>query len=130
MELISANRGQATPLDYAKSSGITGIFKQPVTGPVQITALGLVDDTICDTENHGGVDQAIYLYGTIDYAWWAGELGTPLAPGTFGENLTISELESANIAAFRSLAAWSIKNSSKSAITASIQRGSVLHLSS
>lgn len=98
MELISANRGQATPLDHAKSSGITGIFKQPVAGPVPITALGLVDDAICDTENHGGVDQAIYIYGTIDYAWWEGELGRALAPGTFGENLTIRDLESANIA--------------------------------
>jgi MOSC domain-containing protein YiiM len=98
MELISVNRGQATPLAHAKSTGVTGIFKQPVAGPVPITALGVPDDAICDTENHGGVDQAIYVYGTPDYAWWEQELGHPLAPGTFGENLTISELTSAEFA--------------------------------
>ncbi len=30
-----------------------------------------------------------------DYAWWTNEIGKELAPGTFGENLNISELESA-----------------------------------
>ena len=37
-----------------------------------------------------GPDQALYLYSAEDYAWWAGELGAPPAPGTFGENLTLS----------------------------------------
>jgi MOSC domain-containing protein YiiM len=57
--------------------------------------LGLRGDAICDTENHGGVDQAVYIYGAPDYAWWSQELGRELMPGTFGENLTISGLESA-----------------------------------
>jgi MOSC domain-containing protein YiiM len=30
-----------------------------------------------------------------DYEWWSSELGRTLGAGTFGENLTISELESA-----------------------------------
>jgi MOSC domain-containing protein YiiM len=46
-------------------------------------------------KHHGGPDQAIYIYGTTDYAWWTKEIGKELAPGTFGENLTISDLESA-----------------------------------
>ncbi|MEP7293778.1 MAG: MOSC domain-containing protein, partial [Chloroflexota bacterium] len=46
-------------------------------------------------KNHGGVDQAVYIFGTPDYDGWAQELGRELPPGTFGENLTISELESA-----------------------------------
>jgi MOSC domain-containing protein YiiM len=37
----------------------------------------------------------VYVYGTGDYAWWSNELERELAPGTFGENLTISKLESA-----------------------------------
>jgi MOSC domain-containing protein YiiM len=74
---------------------VTGIYKKPVDHPVQVTALGLVNDAICDTENHGGVDQAVYVYGSTDYDWWSAELGQPLSPGTFGENLTISNLESA-----------------------------------
>ncbi|HKJ38778.1 MAG TPA: MOSC domain-containing protein [Anaerolineales bacterium] len=63
--------------------------------PVEIKSLGIEEDTICDKKHHGGVDQAVYVYGGADYAWWSNELGKELAPGTFGDNLTISELESA-----------------------------------
>lgn len=98
MNLVSVNIGKAQAIQNAKSSGITGIFKQPVLAPVPILALGLAEDTICDTENHGGVDQAVYIYGTADYDWWAGELGRALAPGTFGENLTVEGLTSMDYA--------------------------------
>jgi MOSC domain-containing protein YiiM len=39
----------------------------------------------------------VYVYGTPDYAWWSETLGRELAPGTFGENLTVSGLESAGL---------------------------------
>lgn len=94
MELISVNIGQERAMKNAKASGKTGIYKLPVSEPVQITANGLPGDAICDVENHGGVDQAVYIFGAPDYAWWSEHLGYELAPGTFGENLTISELES------------------------------------
>jgi MOSC domain-containing protein YiiM len=68
-----------------------------VGGPVSITTLGLVDDFIGDARNHGGPDQAVYIYGSTDYDWWAGELGHPVEPGTFGDNLTIAGLESARL---------------------------------
>jgi MOSC domain-containing protein YiiM len=98
MQLISVNIGRARAIQYAKASGVTGIYKLPVGEPVKIGALGIADDAICDTENHGGVDQAIYVYGTADYVWWSAELGRELEPGTFGENLTISAMESAEYA--------------------------------
>jgi MOSC domain-containing protein YiiM len=97
MQVLSINVGTAEPMKNAKVYGKTGIYKRPVAGPVAITVNGLVDDAICDTENHGGVDQAVYIYGTPDYDWWSVELGQALAPGTFGENLTITELESAQL---------------------------------
>jgi MOSC domain-containing protein YiiM len=96
MQLISVNIGKAQPIQNAKSSGITGIFKQPVMERVPIASEGLFGDTICDTENHGGVDQAVYIYGVDDYDWWAQELRREMPPGTFGENLTISGLVSAD----------------------------------
>jgi MOSC domain-containing protein YiiM len=95
MLLTSVNLGQARKIEHAKPSGITGIFKQPVHTSVSITRNGLEGDTICDVKHHGGPDQAVYVYGGADYAWWAGELGYEVLPGSFGENLTISELESA-----------------------------------
>lgn len=95
MHVISVNVGRATIIENAKISGLTGIYKLPVGGLVRVTPLGLAGDAICDTENHGGIDQAVYIYGAPDYAWWSAELGQDLAPGTFGENLTLSDLESA-----------------------------------
>jgi len=97
MQLSSINIGQARAIRNGKASGTTGIYKSPVDVPIQITALGLPGDVICDSANHGGVDQAVYVYGTTDYAWWSAALERDLAPGTFGENLTIGELESAQL---------------------------------
>jgi MOSC domain-containing protein YiiM len=68
-----------------------------VTEPVQVGRLGLTGDTICDTANHGGPDQAVYAYAEEDAAWWqaelADELSFPLRPGSFGENLTLRGIE-------------------------------------
>lgn len=94
MKLISVNVGKAQPI--AAKSGMSGIFKQPTQEAVAVTALGLQGDAIVDTQNHGGVDQAVYIYTVEDYDWWAAELGRPLAPGIFGENLTLAGAESAS----------------------------------
>jgi MOSC domain-containing protein YiiM len=93
MQLISVNLGQKRNLQNGSRVETTGIFKFPIKASVQVTKLGLRDDVICDTKNHGGPDQAVYVYGGTDYAWWSKELGRELSPGTFGENLTISDLE-------------------------------------
>lgn len=97
MQLISVNIGRERSIQNGKRAEATGIYKLPVTTPVAITALGLVGDAVVDVENHGGVDQAVYVYGVPDYAWWSVQLGYELAPGTFGENLTIAGLESAGL---------------------------------
>jgi MOSC domain-containing protein YiiM len=97
MQLANVNIGRERPIQNAKASGKTGIYKLPVSERVRITSTGLTGDAICDTENHGGVDQAVYVYGTPDYLWWSRVLGRKLSPGTFGENLTITELESAQL---------------------------------
>ncbi|MGV3491601.1 MAG: MOSC domain-containing protein [Devosia sp.] len=76
---------------------LTGINKRPIAGSIAIGHLGLTDDAILDRKNHGGPDQAVYLYGEPDYAHFAAELGRDLPPGLFGENLTVANLESAKI---------------------------------
>jgi MOSC domain-containing protein YiiM len=95
MELLSINIGQARKQQRRDYIETTGIYKDPVQGPVAIKATGIEEDVICDKKNHGGPDQAVYVYGAADYAWWSEELGRQVGPGTFGDNLTISELESA-----------------------------------
>ena len=95
MQLLSVNIGQKRTQQKGNELETTGIYKLPVQEPVEIKSLGISTDAICDTKNHGGPDQAIYVYGMPDYEWWSKELGKELAPGTFGDNLTVSELESA-----------------------------------
>jgi MOSC domain-containing protein YiiM len=97
MHLISVNRGTPQTIAGSEKVGSTGIFKQPVTGRVQIGETGLSGDAVLDKKHHGGPDQAIYVYGAPDYAWWSETLGCELLPGTFGDNLTIAGLESATI---------------------------------
>jgi MOSC domain-containing protein YiiM len=95
MQLTSVNIGEKRTLQKGQELVTTGIFKLPASGPVKITGLGLEGDVIMDKKNHGGPDQAVYIYGGADYNWWREQLGRDLPPGIFGENLTISELESA-----------------------------------
>lgn len=95
MKLLSVNTGKARAFD--NEMGRTGIFKTARPGPVAIHALGVGDDEICDLKHHGGPDQAVYIYGKPDYAFWETELCRRLEPGLFGENLTVSGFESRKI---------------------------------
>ena len=94
MKVISINIGKKRTQQRINYVETTGIYKQPVDGPVEIKTLGIENDAICDTKNHGGPDQALYIYGGADYEWWSQELGREIMPGTFGDNITVSELES------------------------------------
>jgi MOSC domain-containing protein YiiM len=94
MELISVNIGKERIIKKKNYSDLTGIYKLPVQGPVRVTPLGLEGDFIASKKHHGGPDQAIYIYGLVDYEWWSHELGRDCEAGIFGENLTISGLES------------------------------------
>ena len=95
MIVVSVNLGEKRILQRKERVETTGIFKFPTDKPVKVTKLGLEGDVIVSKKHHGGPDQAIYVYGEADYAWWAKEVGREILPGTFGENLTISDLESA-----------------------------------
>jgi len=72
--------------------GRTAIDKRPVAGPVQVELLGLAGDTQCDTERHGGPDEAAYACDEAESHRWATELGRSAQPGMFGENLVLRRL--------------------------------------
>jgi MOSC domain-containing protein YiiM len=95
VNLISINLGQESTLQRNDRVERTGIFKVPTQGAVKVTKLGLEGDVIVSKKHHGGPDQAVYVYGMTDYEWWQQQLGRKISPGTFGENLTIRELQSA-----------------------------------
>jgi MOSC domain-containing protein YiiM len=93
--LLSINIGKAQHIAGYKP--LTGIVKAPVAD-AEIGRLGMGGDAICDREHHGGADQAVYLYFQSDYDWWRDTLGHAIAPGTFGENLTIAGLDGTTVA--------------------------------
>lgn len=96
MKILSVNTGSARPV--AGRPDPSGIDKRPRAGRVVVGALGLEGDVIIDRVNHGGEDQAVYIYSREDYGFWERELGRPLRDGLFGENLTVEGLESAGVA--------------------------------
>lgn len=89
VEVESVNIGAEQILRIGAREVPTGIDKRPVERAT-IGLLGLAGDVVADEENHGGPDQAVYLYSRDDYAWWEEELGRALRSGSFGENLTLS----------------------------------------
>lgn len=93
MKIISINAGKEQTQINKGRAEITGIYKTPLQGPVQITKLGIAEDFIGSPKHHGGPDQALYIYGEADYQWWEKEIVQELLPGMFGENLTIGDLE-------------------------------------
>ena len=93
MQVDSVNAGRAELMKIGARTVSTGIRKAPVERG-HVGTLGLVGDVVVEVENHGGPDQAIYVYSSEDYAWWGEELGRLPAPGTFGENLTLSSFGS------------------------------------
>ncbi|APU41744.1 MOSC domain-containing protein [Streptomyces sp. NPDC056254] len=103
MHLISVNLGAATPSEHTDAeSGVTGIGKRPVPGPVRVFApgakatglgSGLEGDTVCNRRHHGGDHQAVYAYAREDLDLWERELGRELPGGLFGENFTTSGVD-------------------------------------
>ncbi|WP_030022427.1 MOSC domain-containing protein [Streptomyces monomycini] len=101
MKLLSVNVGRPGPMEYPGATGSTGIGKQPVDGPVAVSApgpkgvagSGLAGDAVVNLRHHGGDDQAVYAYAREDLDAWEKELGRTLPAGMFGENFTTSGLD-------------------------------------
>ena len=71
----------------------TAFFKEPVSGAIPLSSLGLRGDGQADPKYHGGPRKAVYLYAFEHYAYWSAVLGrTDLSPGAFGENFTTEGL--------------------------------------
>jgi MOSC domain-containing protein YiiM len=96
VRVTSVNLGAAEEIQVGSRTVSTGIRKLPVEG-ARIQALGLEGDTVADGENHGGPDQAVYLYSCEDYGWWEAELGRSLPAGSFGENVTVDSFGPAEV---------------------------------
>ncbi len=97
MKLLSVNRAVAREILVNGRRVLTAIGKQPVTGPVAVKPLGLEGDEQADLSVHGGLSKAVYAYPSEHFAFWqtvraqakVSLWDEPVAPGLFGENLTL-----------------------------------------
>lgn len=91
--VASVNVAEPRELEWLGRRATTSIWKEPVAGRVRVAVTNLAGDLQADLRFHGGADKAVYAYAREDYNWWEEELGSPLADGTFGENLTLAGVD-------------------------------------
>lgn len=92
MGIVSLNVGKPVTVDYQGKDLTTGIYKQPVEGPLFLSSLNFEGDGQADLINHGGLDKAVCAYPSEHYPYWERSLGKPMTYAAFGENLTLRGL--------------------------------------
>jgi MOSC domain-containing protein YiiM len=90
--VISVNAGAVRLIVWQGRQATTGIWKTPVAGRVAVGGDRVIGDDQADRRAHGGRDKAVYAYAREDAVWWETELGRPVEPGAFGENLTLERV--------------------------------------
>ena len=90
--VVSVNVGLPRLATWRGETVKTGIFKDPVAGPVRVAGVNLDGDRQADLSVHGGPDKAVYAYPAEHYPFWRREFGRDLSWGVFGENLTVEGL--------------------------------------
>jgi len=89
MRVVSVQVGLPREIVSRGRTVTTGIFKEPVDGPVRVAGINLDGDRQADLTVHGGPDKAVYVYPAEHYPFWREQLGRDLAWGAFGENVTV-----------------------------------------
>src|SRR5437870_7795153 len=93
MRLISLSVALPRTVEWNGEAVTTGIFKEPVQGPVMLRTLNLDGDRQADLSVHGGPSKAVYAYPSEHYEYWKRELPEMSLPyGMFGENFTTKGL--------------------------------------
>ncbi|MGI5505584.1 MOSC domain-containing protein [Lentzea sp. CA-135723] len=90
--LLSLNVGLPKDVSWHGRTVHTGIFKQPVDGPLMVRRLNVDSDGQGDLGGHGGENRAVLVYQRESYEHWRTELGRSFEYGQFGENFTVEGL--------------------------------------
>jgi ferredoxin-NADP reductase/MOSC domain-containing protein YiiM len=97
-KLVSVNVGMPKDVQWQNKTVHTGIWKEPVEGPVMVRRLNLDGDGQGDLAGHGGEQRAVMVYQTESYDYWKSLLGRDdLLPGHFGENFTINGMTDSEV---------------------------------
>ena len=99
MKLLSVNVSKPKLRRYGFKFVTTAFLKKPIYGSVVVNQDNVDGDKQADLMNHGGADKAVYGFSPDHYDYWKQKLGIDhIDFGKFGENLSISGLDEAEIA--------------------------------
>jgi ferredoxin-NADP reductase/MOSC domain-containing protein YiiM/ferredoxin len=91
--LITVSVGLPKDVAWRGATVRTGIWKQPVTGPVRVRRLNLEGDGQGDLAGHGGEQRAVLVYQLDSYRHWRQFMKRDdFVHGQFGENFTVEGL--------------------------------------
>src|ERR671932_2024091 len=91
--LLSVNVGMPKDVPWQGRTVFTGVFKDPVAGPLLVRKLNIDGDGQGDVAGHGGEQRAVFVYQIDSYRYWERELGrNDFVYGQFGENFTVDGL--------------------------------------
>ena len=91
--VVSVNVGLPKDVPWQGKTVHTGIWKDPVTGPVMVRRLNIDGDGQGDLAGHGGEQRAVFVYQLDSYRHWEQHFGRDdFVYGMFGENLTVDGL--------------------------------------
>ena len=94
---LPARRGTEGSRDPRRAAWTSGIYKDPVDGPVALGLDHFAGDGQADLQSHGGPDKAVLAYSADHYPGWREELRLEMNPGAFGENLTIAHQDERSV---------------------------------
>jgi ferredoxin-NADP reductase/MOSC domain-containing protein YiiM len=91
--VLSVNVGLPKDVAWNGKTVYTGVWKEPISGPVMARRLNLDGDGQGDTAGHGGEQRAVLVYQIDSYRYWSKHFGRDdFVYGQFGENLTVDGL--------------------------------------
>jgi len=76
---------------------MSGIFKEPLEGPVFLDYTHLEGDGSADLVHHRGLDKAVCVHSREHYPYWEEILQRGFPYGFFGENLTVEGLRETEV---------------------------------
>ena len=99
VEVVTINVGTPKVLVDGPERVYSAIAKQPVAlgTTLWLSTGNLAGDAQADLSVHGGADKAVYAYPSEHLTAWTAELGEPLGPAAFGENLSTRGVVEADV---------------------------------
>ncbi|WP_077619582.1 MOSC domain-containing protein [Bacillus sinesaloumensis] len=97
IEIKNFSIGLPKRMKYGENEEIVTAIRKQAVEEAFLAKDGFRGDGVGDLKHHGGPDRAVCFYPFEHYSLWEGEFLTPLTLSTFGENLTVTQMEEKDV---------------------------------